>query len=95
MTKLIVIVLLATIATKEAFGAPFVFQNPSCEFFCVGRDLLGGLLAGFGKRSAEENVTITDHADTDLAPHRGDGGVPQQLPRTQPGAVHQHIATPR
>ena len=75
MTKLIVIVLLATIATKEAFGAPFVFQNPSCEFFCVGRDLLGGLLAGFGKRSAEETVT-TDHY-TDLAPHRGDGRVPQ------------------
>ena len=76
MTKLIVIVLLATFATKEAFGAPFVFQNPSCEFFCVGRDLLGGLLAGFGKRSAEENVTITDHYP-DLAPHRSDGGVPQ------------------
>ena len=52
------------------------------------------LLAGFGKRSAEENVT-TDQDDTDLAPHGSDAGVPQQLPRPQPGAVHQHRAVTR
>jgi len=30
-----------------------------------------------------------------LSPHRSDGGVPQQLPRPQPGAVNQDIAAPR
>ena len=78
MTKLIIILLLATLTTKEAFGTPIVivnpfkiispFLNPIAKLGRVKgevtRDLLKGFGKGFifGKRSADDGANY--HSNT-------------------------------